>query len=589
MNESPEKQSGAGKWPKHLAIFWFLLWPLLTIVLGACYTRNAPTTKTVPLVTALGGNAVGVLYLLPEFLVCATILTLLSWAVCALFSTGEIGTRRRLLLEPVLAFFGLSLGISLEFPAILNNSIFSPIQRLPLAVGWAVLFLFLLVAAAFRAGLQSRQLVRVVGSVIAFVLMGWGLTQLPVAGRAKGVNKGSTVILGVDSMGLLSDIGHLYYFAEQNGGAFYQRTVTPGLLTNAVWTAILEHRPVHETGTTLIFQTPDWNRSPFQMVREAKKQGYQTWSYFTCQNTTYVGSLGGFEYDRSGPMGWLDNATVAAKNGSIFVSFMASRLPKIPFSRFPQNQSGTYAYDLRTLVHNIFSDHDGSRPVLAIAHLGYLHNDVYPRLAQLSKADRRLLLTARIDTLRDAGSDWQILPVNGDRIDLRNWKYQHIQQVITDEIVKTGFLAQQNHNRLVIMSDHGARTGLSNENFNSETFYRVPLITFNLPVRDLLKPISLLDVSSIVGIEDPSSPGPADPVVEYINFDRLDEFAHEIGAANWTADGRVNFRPETGRRVLAQLRSYAPYTQINPQERRASDHEASESGKQVVSVVPGGD
>jgi len=589
MDEVTQQGTKAAKprWSRfragHLATFWFAIWPLLTIVLGACYARNAPNTKSVPLGTALAGAAGGILYLLPEFIASAVILFLMSWIVFALFPAADANRRKTMLFEPLVAFFGLSLGISLEFPAILNNSIFTPIQSLSLVAGWGVLFGFLLIAAVLRNGLQSRKLVRVIGPVLAFVALGWGLTQVPVSGRAKEVNKGSTVILGVDSMGLLSDIGHLYYFAQENGGSFYQRTVTPGLLTNAVWTAIFEHRPVHETGTTLIFQTPDWSRSPFQMVREAKKQGYQTWSYFTCQNTTYVGSLGGFDYDRSGPMGWLDNASVAAKNGSVFVSFVVSRLPKIPFSRFPQNQSGTYAYDLRTLIHNIFSDHDGTRPVLAIGHLGYLHNDVYPNLTQLTKAERRLLLTARIDSLKDAGTDWQILPVPGDRIDLRNWKYQNVQRVITDEITQTGFLNAQNKNRLVIMSDHGTRTGLTNENFGSETYYRVPLITFNLPVRDVLKPISLLDLSSIIGIEDPTSPGPADPMVEYINFDRLDEFVHEIGAAKWTADGRVTLRPETGKRVLAQLRSYAPYKQGDAQANQVAEHEKDvKSAKQQV-------
>src|SRR6185369_7690197 len=111
----------------------------------------------------------------------------------------------------------------------------------------------------------------------------------------------------------------------------------PGLLTNAVWTAILEHRPIHDTGTVLTFASPDWNRSPFQLVTEAKRKGYQTWSFFTGQNTIYAGSLAGFDHDRSGPMGWLHDATSAAKNGSIFVPFLVSRMPHLPFSRIRQN------------------------------------------------------------------------------------------------------------------------------------------------------------------------------------------------------------------------------------------------------------
>ncbi len=543
----------------HLGLFWFVIWPFLSVILGAYYTINAPTTQVVSLGVAFTGVLVGSIYLIPEFLVTATIFFLLSWTLFRVFPPAEPQLNRRYMFEPAIAFVGLSLGISLEYPAILSNSIFTPIQSLPLLSGWAVMAGFLIVLAGLRNGLHRRNVATVLVPVSAFIAFGWGITQLPIAGQFKGVNRGSTVILGIDSMGLETDIDRLRTFAKENGGAFYEKAVTPGLLTNAVWTAMIEHRPVRETGVTLIFQNPDWNRSPFQLVKEAEQRGYQTWSYFTGQNTIYLGSIAGFNHDHSGPMGWLDNATVGAKNGSIFVSFVVSRLPHIPFARIRRNQAGTYAYDLRAVVHNIFSAHIGARPVFAVAHLGYIHDDAYPRMADLPERDRHLLLTARIEAIKDAGSDWQILPVEGDPIDLRTWKYQNVQQVITDEVRNSGFLDSKNQNRLVILSDHGIRGGLHNDNFAKERYFRVPLITFGVPVRDVHAPISLLDVPNLVGIEDPTMPRPAYPVVEYTNFQTSDEYGKEIGGAKWTADGRINLSTSVGNKYVGLLRSYDPY------------------------------
>jgi len=543
----------------HLAIFWFVVWPFLSVLLGAYFTINAPTTQVVPFGIAFTGVLVGVLYLIPEFLVTATILFLFSWLVFAVFPPAETQANRRYFFEPAIAFIGLTLGISLEYPAILSNSIFTPIQSLPLLGGWVVMAGFLLVLAALRNGIHRRNVLTVLVPVAAFVAFGWGLAEFPVAGRFEGVNRGSTVILGIDSMGEKTDIDHLRTFARENGGAFYEKAVTPGLLTNSVWTAMMQHRPIHETGVTLIFQNPDWNRSPFQMVREAKQHGYQTWSYFTGQNTIYLGSIAGFDVDRSGPMGWLDNATVGAKNGSIFVPFMVSRLPQLPFSKIRRNQAGTYAYDLRTVVHNILSGHYGDRPVFAVAHLGYLHDDAYPRMAELTPHERSVLMQARIAAIKDAGSDWQIPPVEGDPIDLRTWKYQNVQRVITDEVSSSGFLDAENKNRLVILSDHGMRGGLHNDNFADEKYYHVPLITFGVPARNVNAPISLLDVPGLVGLHDPTRPGPSYPVVEYTNWQSSDEYTREIRSAKWTADGRISLSSSVGNKYLGLLRTYDPY------------------------------
>jgi len=231
--------------------------------------------------------------------------------------------------------------------------------------------------------------------------------------------------------------------------------------------------------------------------------------------------------------------------------------------------------------------------VFTVGHLEYLHEDAYPRLHDLPASARHRLLSAPIYSLRDTGSDPQIFPIEGDRIDLINWKVQNVQHVITEEIQKSGFLSAQNHNRLVILADHGVRTGINNDNFADEKYYRVPLITFGVPTRDVTKPISLLDHSSIVGMDDPSSPGPADAAVEFAVWATHVQYAEDIRSAEWTVDGRVNLSKSVANKYWSQLKIYDPYglrsignigeTRVS-QTRSAGEHEVPE---QVTGIAGG--
>ncbi len=512
----------------------------------------------------------------------ASLLFFLSSAVFLTFSRAEMALGRHRLLEPVIAFLGLSLGVSLEFPAILNNPLFVFLRDQTLLWAYIVLGLLVILSALLR---YSRlrplaMLARTLFATTVFVGFGWVLTQLLIPPYGSAVNQNSTVVLGIDSLGMRMEIGALRTFSREQGGTFYEHAVTPGLLTNAVWTAILQHRPVHQTGTLLIFQSPDWSRSPFNLVREAERKGFQTWSFIDSQNTTYVGSLAGFDHDRSGVKGWLQNATTAAKNGSVLLPFFISRLPQLPFSRVPANQSGTYSFDLRVRVRSILTSHQGPKPVLALGHLEYLHEEVYPRFADLPPSYRSVLLKARVDSLRDFGGEWQLPIVPGDAIDLNNWKVQNVQRVVIEEIRKAGFLAPQNHNRLLLFSDHGKRTLLNNENFTLPVFYEVPLITFGLPGRDVHQPISLLDISSLIGVDDQSQGAPATPAVEYVNLQSFDEFKNAVLKADWLADGRINMRTEVAEKYLALLKSYNPFVDPappNPALRRILERRRSES------------
>jgi len=259
-------------------------------------------------------------------------------------------------------------------------------------------------------------------------------------------------------------------------------------------------------------------------------------------------------------MGWLKDATAGAKNGSILVPFLISRLPQLPFSEIVSNQEGTYAFDLHAEVRSILSSHKGTKPIFAVAHLVYLHDEAYPSFADLSSLERAALFLAPVHTIRDLSGDWQLPSTPDDRIGLNAWKVENVQAVITDEIRKTGFLDPQNHNRLILLSDHGDRWRLANDHFASPGYYSVPLITFGLPVRDVDRPISLLDVSSLAGLPDSSWTGPAAPVVEYSNLTTTEEFKQAVLEADWKLDGEINLGPEVIQKCQAILKAYDPYS-----------------------------
>lgn len=547
---------------RQLALFWFIVWPILTVILGALKVMESPTTKEVPTWIALPGVAVGVLYLVPEFVVSATLLWLVSALVFSI-SPATCTPRLARFLDPVLAFVGIALGVALEFPAVLNNPLFWPLRSLNLLTAYLLLATGLSVLALVRVNAQRlRHVPKALVPLCLLVSFGWTLTQLPVPRTSNQVNRNAIVILGIDSLGARMDTRVLRNFASENGGAWYENAITPGLLTNAVWTAILEHRPVRETGVPLTFQSPDWSTSSFQLIAEAKRRGFQTWSYFTGQNTTYVGSKAGFDFDRSGPMGWAHNATCAAKDGSILVPFVVSRLPQLPLSHVPANQEGTYSFDLRSVIREIVSAHRGSQPAFVVAHLVYLHDEAYPRFEELSSDLRTALLWARVGSIRDFAADWQLLSVDGDSIGLNAWKITNVQSVVAEELESSGFLDPHNGNRLVLLSDHGLRWRLSNEHFAKEAYYHVPLVTFGLPVRDLRKPISLLDISQLIGFDDPLQPTPSRTVVEYINFPDVDAFKVAILKARWTRDGRINIEPSLVNEYRGQLKSYDTTTGV---------------------------
>src|SRR5206468_4099059 len=155
---------------------------------------------------AIPGVAAGVLYLASEFLISALILFVLSSAVFAVFPGRE--TRRIRFIEPAIAFVGMSLGVALEAPAVLNNPVFAAVRQMTLLCACLVIAGLVAVLALFRGTAPHRRLmlVRGIAPGVLFVLFGWLIVQLPVSTLGRTTNRKATVILGIDSLGARMDI-----------------------------------------------------------------------------------------------------------------------------------------------------------------------------------------------------------------------------------------------------------------------------------------------------------------------------------------------------------------------------------------------
>jgi hypothetical protein len=250
-------------------------------------------------------------------------------------------------------------------------------------------------------------------------------------------------------------------------------------------------------------------------------------------------------------------ATAVVKDASVFLPVGLQRLPRIPAARTPTNQSGTYAFDLRQEIRSILTS--GSGPCTFVAgHLDYLHQPLYPRFSELTRQERAAVLGAPVNSLQDLSLDWSYPVVPGDALGVYGWKLRHIQQLLAEEIEQTEFLDPAKGNRLILFSDHGNRSGLSEENFADPRYHRVVLATFGVAARDPTSPISLLDIPDLLGFRDPTRPGAADPVVEYTNG-TPPEWSLLMGTANLISDGQVILDPQIVRAIGMRLRGYRPY------------------------------
>jgi hypothetical protein len=541
-------------------LFWLVLWPIFSLCFGAVWIRQDPLTSEIPLSAAFLGAFATTVKLLPEFLVCALLLTAVTITVFTVVF-GPVTRRVTLLFEPMLAFGAFSFGLSLAYPIVLNHPYINVSNLLgsmkfvyayPVMHAVLVLFAFFVVRRSRKGWLLGPVVVTVLAA------FAWGTTFLPVGYSSAAAGENGVAIIGIDSLAA-EDASVLREWSNAKGGAFYEYAVTPGLLTNSVWPSIVMHRPVSVTGTILTYQMPDWSRSPYNLVREAKQQGFETWSLFDDQFTTYVGSVGDFDQDRSGPMGWFQLGSTNVKNASVLLPAMLPLLPRIPFSRTPRNHAGTYTFDLRSEVHEILTaKSDSGKPTFVAAHLDYLHLPSYPRWSDLTSEQRRDLLYARAESARDFSLHWQYPPVPGDTIQLYRWKREHIQQVIIEELQRTGYLDPRKKNKLAVLSDHGERVDVTNDNFGQERYFRVLLITFNAREKDPKAPISLIEVPVLLGFDDSTQPITSEPVVEYTNFEGLTEWFDSLKSAKIDKSGQLLLRPEVVERMMPRLKAYHP-------------------------------
>ena len=548
----------------------FLLWPAISILFAGVTLKSQPLTAAASWPVTLLGLSAAALQMIPEFLSVGAFLLIISLALFSGFRSSDLSAERSrlgrmsLLVEPFVVMLALFCGLALEYPALLHHPALAAFRTFSALTATIALFIALGLLLGYLAW-RSRAALPPLALVLLLVPAGWGAGLSHRSYKAPKARPGTTVILGLDSISQQDDVSILHSLTREFSGTWYDKPVTPGLLTNSVWPSLIMHRPVHESGVFLIYQTVDWSRSPFQLVRRASESGCETSSFFSDQFTTYVGATAGFDRVRSGPKGWLQLGTAEVKNGSIFLPIFLPLLPPIPAARTPANQSGTFAFDLRREIDAILTEGTG-RCKLVAGHIDYLHQPLYPRYSDLTAAERSIVRGSRVEALEDLSLDWQFPVIPGDQLKLYDWKTRRLQNILAQEIRATGYFEPSGRNRLVLFSDHGNRRALTGANFGRSQYHRVIFATFGLPSREPLRPISLLDISELLGFPDRSRPGPAAQIVEYTNATG-DEWRHLLKSAQWRLDGEISLDPaiveKIGKRLLA-YEPYAPKPQYSP-------------------------
>jgi hypothetical protein len=529
-------------------LFFLLVWPLACVLLGTLFLREQPITGVLDVGAALAGIAAGVFEILPELLQLGLLAGLAS-ALLFAFTRVE----KHLWLEPLATLFALTAGFSMELPALIRHPMLTPLRMLPVVAAEVVL---LLVALAIAAIGPKR---RVIPAALLF-LLGWGIAVSPHAGQGRTAPRDSVFLLGLDSLSQSDPLDPLRRAVADSRGTWYRHAVTPGLLTNSVWTSIVQHRHPHETGVYLTYQMPDWRRSPYQLVREGKRRGFKSWSFFSDQFTTHLGTYGGFDVDRSGPVGWLQIATASAKEVHILAPVLLPRLPRLPFARTPRNQSGTFGFRLSTELHDFFTAGSRDAKILSIGHVDYLHQPAYPALSDLTPAERGRVRRAKVDALWDLSLHWQYPEWEGEPLGIYSWKIARLQQEVVRAMRETGVADPSRRNRIILLSDHGNRKEIAVENFAHPRYYEVLFATIGLPARDPRRPIALLDIPLLLGWSDPSRPGPSHLVVEYVNNETTEEWRAMMKTL--APDGRVLLDPGVTNAIGQRLLAYRAYSGV---------------------------
>jgi hypothetical protein len=541
----------------HLS-FFLLVWPLACAGLGMVFLREQPITGVLDFEAGFAGIIGGTLELLPELLQLGVLIGLVS---ALFFAFTRVETRPLALgLEPLAALFAIAAGISMELPALLWHPMLMPVRLLPVV---AAQLAVLLVALGIAAIGPKR---RTIPAALLF-LLAWGVAVSPHAGQNRTAPRDSVFILGLDSLSQSDALDPLRRAVAGSNGTWYQHPVTPGLLTNSVWTAIVQHRQVHETGVFLTYQLPDWKRSPYQLVSEGKRRGFESWSFFSDQFTTHIGSMAGFDVDRSGPVGWLQLATAAVKETHILAPVLLPRLPRLPFARTPRNQSGTFGFRLSTELHDFFTAGSRDAKILAAGHVDYLHQAAYPAMSDLTPAERGRVRRANAAAIRDLSLHWQYPEWKGEPLGIYAWKIARLQHEVAKAMRDTGASDPARRNRIIILSDHGNRKDIAGGDFARQRYYKVLFATIGIPGHDPRKPVSLVDIPLLLDWPDPSRPGAADLVVEYVNNESPKEWVTMMESAVLARNGTVLLDPKITAAVGQRLLAYRPHSGVQAYEK----------------------
>ena len=534
-------------------LFGAVIWPLCTALSATISLCRLPY-HDVPVWSAMVAAVVGVAFGAGDLFIAGALFYGLSWLTFRKLGRGERDGRfpaARLLLEPLMTFAATICGACLWYPGVLSDPLLSASGDLP-AVGVIAL---LGGSVALGAAYTGRTGARV---VLAGLLLALGVVA-PAVPTVRAEFEGAlgappdVVVLGIDSVSHVDELSLFHRWVEAEGGTWYERAVTPGLLTNAVWASILKMQSVGTHGVFHTFQRFPRHGAP-ALLAAAHARGYRTVSLFSDQSTCAVGSEAGFDEDRSGPVGWRQILLPLVANSSVLVPIVRPALPLAWPSPLAANQAGTFTYDLRREVRAILRS-GGSQRTLAVAHLTYLHLPAYPRSADLSWGELRRIALSPGRALRDRGFDWQDVDLATDPLPLRQWKLPHLLRTVESEVVATRYLAEGG--RLVVFSDHGERNGLTMATFADPRFYHVVLATFGMPPRPPAEPVSLIDIGSLLGFEEER----AEPAVEFA-LAAPDVWPALVSSARLRWAGQVDLDVGLLAEVQRSLRRHVPWPSV---------------------------
>jgi hypothetical protein len=537
------------RWTAHV-IFACVVWPVLTIACTAYSLKRMPY-YSVSWREAFLAGAAGTVIRLPDLILTGAIFFGLSAFIFSRFAVesrpGRIATMR-LFLEPVVTFVAACIGIAVWYPGVLNQPLFLPLDFLPVA--WLLLLMGAVVAVGVVVtGRRGRRL-RLALAIFAVCLLSpaplWlRATIEPMFGAAP-----TALLLGVDSISHTDDLTPVTNWVSADGGTWYERAVTPGLFTNAVWTSILTQQPIRTHGVFHTFQR--MRAEDAVLLHDAQRQGYRTIGMFSDQLTAAPGSTAGFDENRSGPMGWRQLLLPMVANSSLLVPVIGSALPRPWPGASPSNEAGTFTYDLGREIRSVLhAGEDGQRTFVS-AHLTYVHLPAYPSVLELSPAEFKAVMMAPANAVRDRTIDWQDKDLPDDPVPLNHWKVRRVQTVIQREMDRSGYL--KNGGRLVLFSDHGSRVSLNYDTFGDARYHHVMLATFGVPPSCPNEPISLIDIGRLLGFSNVH----AEPTLEFA-FPEPGTWPVFVTTVKLRWSGQVDMDERLTAQVFATLRRLDPW------------------------------